>query len=285
MYGFIVYNETEGKWVKDGTPAEYVENKEDATVYISNSRGEVNIRNLSKKGKYTIYEVIQPHFGYDEASMDSPSKEIVANIEAVGQTINLTVTNKRKYIKLSGFVWEDIISQKQSVRNSLYNQDENDDFDRLIANMTVSLRDASGNLLKAEDGHEIQPRRTNNEGQYMFGNYWAEGYENEKILIENIIDGAYIEFEYNGMTYKSVPLYNELSNLNEEDLNKANRATDKVNREKSGEKNPYFYSTRYATVTNEGARDTEGRLTELEYDYANNTSTLKYSSDTSKYIY
>lgn len=283
--GFIVYNETEGKWVKDGTPAQYVDSRDDATVYISNSRGEVNIRNLSKSGRYTIYEIIQPHFGYEETSKDNPTKEIAVNIQAVGQTLTINMGNKRKYIKLSGFVWEDIISQKQSVRNSLYNQDENDDFDKLIANMTVSLRDANGNLLKAEDGHEIQPRKTNSEGQYMFGNYFATGYENEKILIEDITNGAYIEFEYNGMTYKSVPLYDELGNLSEQDLNKASRATDEVNREKSGENNPYFYSTRYATVTNEGATDTEGRLTNLEYDYADNKSTLKYSSDTSSYIY
>ena len=141
--GFIVYNETEGKWVKDGTPAEYVDSRDDATVYISNSRGEVNIRNLSKKGTYRIYEIIQPHFGYDEASIDSPSKEIVADIEAVGQTINLTIENKRKYIKLSGFVWEDIISQKQSVRNYLYNQDENDDFE-LIATGYDKRREGDG---------------------------------------------------------------------------------------------------------------------------------------------
>lgn len=283
--GFIVYNETTGKWVKDGTPAQYVNNKKDATVYISNSKGVVNIRNLSRSGKYTIYEVKQPHFGYEETSKDNPTKEIAVNIQAVGQTLTINMGNKRKYIKLSGFVWEDIISQKQSVRNSLYNQNENDDFDKLIANMTVSLRDAKGNLLKAEDGHEIQPRKTDSSGKYMFGNYLAKGFENEKILIDDIINGAYIEFEYNGMTYKSVPLYDQLGNLSSQDLNKASRATDEVNRDKSGENNPYFYSTRYATVTNEGATDTEGRVTNLEYDYADNKSTLKYSSDTSRYIY
>ena len=150
--GFIVYNETTGKWVKDGTPAQYVNNKKDATVYISNSKVVVNIRNLSRSGKYTIYEVKQPYFGYEQASSDEPLSILTTNISAVGQTIYLNATNKRKYIKLSGFVWEDIISQKQSVRKSLYNQNENDDFDKLIANMKVSLRDAKGNLLKAEDG-------------------------------------------------------------------------------------------------------------------------------------
>lgn len=275
--GFIVYNETEKKWVKDGTPAQYVSNKSDATVYTSNSQGIVNIRNLSKSGKYTIYEVKQPYFGYEETSIDNPSTEVAANISAVGQTINVTMKNKRKYIKLSGYVWEDIISEKQSVRNDLYNQNENDNFDKLIANMTVSLRDANGNLLKAEDGHEIQPRKTDSSGKYTFGNYLASGFENEKILIDDIVNGAYIEFEYNGMTYKSVALNPSANN--------GSKATDETNRNKSGENNQYFYSTRYATVTSEGATDTEGRLTNLEYDYANNKSTLKYSSDTSSYIY
>ena len=275
--GFIVYNQAEGKWVKDGTPATYVDNIQDATVYISNSRGEVDIRNLSKSGNYVIYEVVNPNFGYEYGSLDNLFQISEANISAVGQTINLTINNKRKYIKLSGYVWEDIISQKQSIRNYLYKQDENDDFDKLIANMTVSLRDANGNLLKAEDGHEIQPRKTNSDGSYMFGNYLAQGYENEKVLIEDIINGAYIQFEYNGMCYKSIPLNPNADN--------GSKATDETNRNQSGANNPYFYSTRYATVTSNEATDTERRVTSLEYDYANNRSTLKYSSNTSNYIY
>ena len=135
-----------------------------------------------------IYEVKQPYFGYEQVSTSEPLSVATTNISAVGQTINITATNKRKYIKLSGYVWEDIISEKQSVRNDLYNQNENDNFDKLIANMTVSLRDANGNLLKAEDGHEIQPRKTDSSGKYTFGNYLARGFENEKILIDDIIN-------------------------------------------------------------------------------------------------
>ena len=275
--GFIVYNETEGKWVKDGTPAQYVDNKDDATVYISNSRGEVNIRNLSKSGKYTIYEIIQPYFGYEETNIDNPSNEIVANISAVGQTVNLTMKNKRKYIKLSGYVWEDIISSKASTRNYLYNQDSNDDQDKLIENMMVSLRDSKGNLLQAEDGHVIQPRRTDAEGKYIFGDYFAKGFENEKVLLEDVINGAYIEFEYNGMTYKSIPL-----NPN---VNNGSKATDETSRSRSGDNNQYFYNTRYATITSNEATDTQGRITNLDYDFSNNKSTLKYSSNTASYIY
>lgn len=280
--GFIVYNETEGKWVQDGTPAKYVDSRNDATVYRSNSNGEVNIRNLNKKGVYTIYEIVNPNFGYIDASVDDPSNVVEANIKAVGQTVRLNITNKRTYIKLSGYVWEDIVSEKQSIRNYLYNQDANDDFDKLLANITVSLRDKNGNLLQAynDDGQpigEIQPRKTNSQGRYEFGNYWAQGYENEKIRIQDIIDGAYIEFEYNGMTYKSVPL-----NPN---ANNGSKATDDTNRNKSETNNQYFYSTRYATVTSNEATDTEGRVTSLEYDFANNKSTLRYADSTSSYIY
>lgn len=280
--GFIVYNETEGKWVQDGTPAKYVDSRDDATVYISNSSGEVNIRNLNKKGIYTIYEIINPNFGYIDASINNPSNIVEANIKAVGQTISLNIKNKRTYIKLSGYVWEDIISEKQSIRNYLYKQNENDDFDKLLANITVSLKDKNGNLLQAydDDGNPIgtiQPKKTDSEGKYEFGNYFASGYENEKVRIEDIIDGAYIEFAYNGMCYKSVSL-----NPN---ANNGSKATDDTNREKSGANNQYFYSTRYATVTANEATDTEGRVTSLEYDFSKNKSILKYADNVSNYMY
>lgn len=282
----------EEKWVQDGVPAKYVDSRDDATTYITNSQGIANIRNLSKKGIYTIYEIINPNFGFVDTSEEDPCRVVVAEIKAVGQMINLRdeVTNERRYIKLSGFVWEDMISEKQSIRNYLYNRDENDDFDKLIANMKVSLKDKDGNLLRVWDeeneryGDEIQPRRTDQEGKYIFGDYWQEGYENEKILIDDIVNGAYIEFEYNGMTYKSVPLYQTLNEQNSF-ANKGSRATDETNRNNSGENNPYFYSTRYATVTSNEATDNQGRVTSLEYDYANNKSKLKYAQNTGDYIY
>lgn len=292
--GFIVsWKETEDsetiKWVKDGTPAKLVDSREEATVYITDANGLANVRNLNKKGYYTVYEVVNGNFGFEDTSYDDPCIVVEANIKAVGQLIRLNLTNERKYIKLSGYVWEDIISEKQSVRNWLYNRDDNDDFDKLIANMTVSLRDKNGNLLQAYNDDDqpvgtIQPRKTNSEGKYEFGNYWAEGYETEKIRIDDIVDGAYIEFEYNGMSYKSVPLFHTLG-LDNSLESKGSRATDDTNRNRSGENNQYFYLTRYATVTSNEATDTEGRVTSLEYNFANNRSTLKYADNTSSYIY
>ena len=277
--GFIVYNETEKKWVKDGVPAKLVNSRDEATVYRTNSSGEVTVRNLNKKGKYVVYEIVNPNFGYVDTSIDDPCNIVETNINAIGQTITLNIKNKRMYIKLSGYVWEDLISAtKENIRDNLYTSDT----DKLLENVLVSLRDKNGNLLQAydDDGNpvgEIQPRRTDSEGKYMFGNYWAQGFETEKIRIQDIIDGAYIEFEYNGMSYKSVPL-----NPN---ANNGSKATDDVHRNKSGANNQYFYSTRYATVTSNEATDTEGRVTSLEYDYANNRSTLKYADSTSSYIY
>lgn len=99
--GFIVYNETERKWVKQGSKIEYVDNKEDATTFYTDANGEVTIKNLSKKGKYIVYEVVNPNFGYDAATYDDPSQEIITEIKALGQNSELTVNNKRKYIKVS----------------------------------------------------------------------------------------------------------------------------------------------------------------------------------------
>lgn len=60
--GFIVYDKTSEKWLKDGTPAQYVDSRDDATVYITNAEGKVTIRNIKEKGEYVVYEIINPNF-------------------------------------------------------------------------------------------------------------------------------------------------------------------------------------------------------------------------------
>ena len=127
------------------------------------------------------------------------------NISAVGQAINQTYTNKRLYVKISGYVWEDIISQKASIRNYLWKNDQNDQEDKRVNNITVTLKKSDGTIIETKTTKEINNTSGQQElGAYLFGDYQRDS-SAKKIQIEDL-DGAYIEFEYNGMCYKSVPV-------------------------------------------------------------------------------
>lgn len=206
--GFIVYYETEGKWVCDGTPAQYVDSKEEAIqhMYKTNKNGEVTIRNLNKKGTYKVYEVSNPNFGYIEATIEKPSEERTIEIESIGQSKVETITNKRRYVKLSGYVWEDFItSTKKTGANNLYADNELDDNDKRVKNVTVTLKNAQGEVIDTKVTNTItNTKGEQEEGAYLFGDYQRDPTA-RKIEIEEL-KGAYIEFEYNGMCYKSVPV-------------------------------------------------------------------------------
>ena len=269
--GFIVYNETLGKWVKEGTKVEYVDNKEDATTYYTDANGEVTIKNLSEKGKYIVYEVVNPNFGYEAATYDDPSQEVVTEIASLGQNSELTIYNKRKYIKVSGYVWEDIITSKQSVRNNLY--DSAEELNKRVNNVTVNLRKANGELIDSKvTGTIINSNGEQESGAYLFGDYESDA-NAVKIQISDLEEGAYIEFEYNGMSYKSVDVYPENSDGRSAQDYEATRgkATDDNFREN--------FNQNFATVTNNHAET--GNYT-LNYDFANYTSTLNYGGN---YLY
>ena len=111
----------------------------------------------------------------------------------------LTYKNKKKYIKLNGLVWEDMISGKTSERDWVYSQGDQDETnpDRLVANVTVKLKDINGNDVefKTEDGRTVTEILTDENGSYTMMD----------VLIDNL-DEYYIEFTYNGMSYTSVPI-------------------------------------------------------------------------------
>lgn len=122
----------------------------------------------------------------------------------------LTMYNKRKYIKISGYAWEDFIDGKNSVRNNLYdpNQIEGNNQilkDQRLENITVKLYKNDGTLLDT--------KITDENGEYKFGDYINDKKIDQngnqvpvdKIKIEDL-EGAYIEFEYNGMSYETTDI-------------------------------------------------------------------------------
>ena len=180
--GFIIQNKETGKYVfQDGITKEisYV-SKEEATEFITDKNGKIHIENLVV-GTYIAYETtLGGNYGY----------ELIEG----GQTISLSagqvniavIGNKQIYVKLSGFVWVDKISEKQSIRNDLYKDNDYDVNDILLDGITVRLKDKT-------TGETIKEAKTADGGAYLFID----------VLVEKLGD-YYIEFEYDGLTYTNV---------------------------------------------------------------------------------
>ena len=196
----------------------------------------------------------------------------------------LTFKNKRKYIKLSGYAWEDMYYGKQSNRNSLYNSgnltDENgniiaDKNDERLNNVKVTLYKGDGTELECTTKTIINTKGEEEKGAYIFGDYQRDS-SAEKIKIEDL-EGAYIEFKYNGMSYKSVEIKKD---ENGKLMDNGNKATDDNLRE--------TFNEQYSIIENNKAYDSVKTLPglDLQYDYKDYASTLKYENESNyKYGY
>ncbi len=268
-----------------------VDQEDSATTFITDDNGIIEIRNILK-GTYEVEEIsVGENFGYEvDDNYITWSYTSVANDNNTGSgngsiatvTVNrrssvntknppdyenrneiLTFKNKRKYIKLSGYAWEDIIDPtKAQDRDDIY--DPSISKDKRLNNVKVTLYKADGTILAETTTQTI----TNSKGETEDGAYLFE-----KIQI-NDLDRAYIEFEYNGMSYESVEI-----KIDDEGkvLSNGNKASDASPRDGFNEK--------YATIQNNEALDTNNQHTyTLEYSYDNNVSTLKYG-DESNYKY
>ena len=186
--GFYILNQQLNKYVKqdENGNISYVETREEATEFITDTNGEISIKNLVV-GTYIAYETKNPNYGY-EMLTDGQVTEV-----KVEDTTNFQIGNKQIYVKLSGIVWVDKISGKNSIRNDLYASDEHpeisdydDDSDILLDGITVRLKDRT-------TGETVMETKTADGGAYLF----------KDVLIENL-ENYYIEFEYDGLTYTNV---------------------------------------------------------------------------------
>lgn len=180
--GFYIKNNDINKYIKKtGNNITYVSNKSQATEFVTNTNGEINIKGILL-GSYTAYETKNPNYGYQASNEVTGTAVIKAN-----KLTTMTIENKQIKVKLSGYVWEDIIFGKQSLRNDLFKDNNYDINDKLLDGIVVRLKDRTGKV--------IQEARTSNGGKYLF----------RDVLIEEINkDNYYIEFEYDGLTYTNV---------------------------------------------------------------------------------
>ena len=195
--GFKIQNKQSGLYVHqdaNGNITYVAENQ--ATEFVTDANGEILIENLIV-GTYVAYETQNPNYGYEIIS------EGVEHTVVVDKTEDFVIGNKQIYVKLSGYVWVDKQSGKQSQRNSLYRDDLNDDADELLEDVIVRLIDrTTGETIASTTTKEID-----------LGDDIIRYYLFEDVLIENL-DNYYIEFEYDGLTYSNVTphLYDENGN-------------------------------------------------------------------------
>ncbi len=188
--GFYIKNNSMNKYVKQNSDktVSYVDKKEEATEFITDAKGEILIKNLII-GTYTAYETKNPNQGY-EILKDGVEKTVV-----VDKTTDFVIENKQVYVNLSGYVWEDKIFGKQSLRNDLFKDNDYDSEDDLIAGIKVRLKDKTGKI--------IAEKETKAENAYK--------YRFTKIRIDQL-ENYHIEFEYDGIIYTNVVPHIEKDN-------------------------------------------------------------------------
>lgn len=205
-----IRRQADGKYIKidENGNVVYVDNKEEATQFFTDENGRVIVRGVTV-GNYVATEIENLNKGYERY----PNQEFIIPAFGDGTTSRPTVTfymnNKRKYADLSGYVWKDIQSGKQTLRNDLYNNDSFDNSDEAVNGMVVALKemqyDSNGNVIHDSEGRlvgtEIARTTTAEIGHYDEIN--GGEYVFEDVEISKLKD-YYVEFEYDGLIYQSV---------------------------------------------------------------------------------
>ena len=219
---------------------------------VTDENGEIKI-NLLETGNYELVETLNPYYGYEELPKVIDGDFYVRN---GGKTI-FNIQNKRKYVKFSGMVWEDMqwSDGKELYENELYFDIADDINDKLLQNVVVVLRDLDGNLVPFKDanGNELRAIQTDINGKY-------ELYDVEIDRLGEL----YIEFIYNGMCYQNVKY-----------------SLDKINGNKAGEgQNRVDFNNSYTSIVQGGSKD-ENRQDkyDLSYETENYKSHIIYNTE------
>ena len=265
--GFNIQHKETGKYIKqnDKGVISYVD-KANATTFITDKNGEILVENLIY-GTYIAYETQNPHYGY-EIIKDGKEVELV-----VGEISELPIGNKQKYIKLSGYVWEDFIQDdKVSTKNNLFHDGTSDVNDKLLNGITVRLKDSSGKVIQETKTQKLDIYTTNgNDGN---GEYRFENVEKDKL------GDYYIEFEYDGLVYTNVS-----PNIN---LNNGSKSIESTTERESfnkgfstvrGEKNQSS-SIGVGYTTDSPDSDKGNKVYDLTYKLSNHTATLENDGKT-----
>ena len=195
--------------------AEYTSSEKDAKIFTTDENGYIHIENVLL-GTYEWYEIYNPYYGFQYVEQENINNESIKNAkerqlkkffvkaeEGKNNYIILTYKNIQRYVKLTGYVWQDIQSEKQSIRNNRWRDDENDNQDIRKGGIKVVLKDSrTGETVKHPETGKEQVTTTSDNGGYIF----------KELEIDRVED-YYVEFEYDGLVYQSVPYSRENLNI------------------------------------------------------------------------
>ena len=183
--GFKFQNKGNKKYVKvQGDTVSYVDKFEDATEFKTDKNGKIKVKKLIV-GDYIAYETQNPDKHYEMIKDGIDVKVEVERSSSDPEYVNI-IGNDQTSVDLSGIVWVDRVSGKQTVRNDLYHDGEYDDKDILLEGITVRLKDRT-------NGETVREAKTSEKGAYRF-NY----------VKKDKLKDYYMEFEYDGLTYTNV---------------------------------------------------------------------------------
>lgn len=187
----------------------YVDSVNDATEFLTNSAGKIEISNLEKYNKnlkeytYVITETGDKdtsRFGY---VVEGEAEEIEwtvgnnthkgASCETKlidGETVSVSVKNERKYVKLSGYVW---LEGDNGTKDGKYSK-TND----------LKVKGIEVNLYEKNNSTPIATATTDESGKYVF-NYKIDDKGNKQYLVEKSkLENYYVTFTYDGLEYEAV---------------------------------------------------------------------------------
>ena len=215
-------------------------------------------------GTYQVWEIDSPYgYGvwednYDKSKYYKKLEDIVINQSDVIVIVKLY--NKKQFIDLSGYVWEDMVNGKDNARNDLY-----DEPDARVPGVKVILHDTVRN-------RELVTW-TNENGEYHFGSRNEDlTYTDDTLRIADL-DKYYIEFEYNGVKYRNVKLNPDVNVTN------ASRASEEVASGKSDEDSSVRqrFNERFSTISSGTQIDSNGESTGIVIDTNGNVNSDKIS--------
>ena len=184
--GFKIKNTSNDQYITAIDPITYGTESQ-ARIFYTDANGEIKIDRIWE-GNYQAIEV---------SVGDNEAYEVVSTPQAftivAENTTEKTITNRKKYVNLTGYVWEDIQSEKMSVRNDLYNDSSSDDADIRVDGITVKILDQNGNVVKNPVTGQDQVTVTANGGIYQF----------KKLVIDDLSKYT-VQFTYDGLIYENV---------------------------------------------------------------------------------
>lgn len=208
--GSSVTLDRSGDFNKGDYQAEFISDYNQATIFTTDKNGRITIKNLEVfydkdvKYKYYIEEISvgdKLRMYYDvKTDKDAEDDNCVLVQNTNGTPTNKDIPNTQLRVDLTGYIWEDISTGKDKMKNNLWDEGAED---KRISNIPVYLK---------KNGKVIAETTTDDNGSYFFaamGRYNGEDYTIDLYKEGNPTAGEgltqyMIEFEYNGLKYQNV---------------------------------------------------------------------------------